>query len=354
MKNIVIIGGGFAGAYIAKKLEKNKDFNVILIDSKNYYEFTPGILRTLVSPKHAKKIQVLHTHYLKKAKVVVDCVKKMTEKEIITANKHKLKFDYLFICSGSSYNAPFKEKNIVNLTRTRHIRDYYHKLDVAKKIIIIGGGIVGTELAGEIIDFYKGKNEKEIIVIHKHDKLMERNHEKTIDYADKFLKKHNVNILYNETALNYENNLVKTDKNRKIKADLVFLCTGITPNSEFIPKKLLNSEKQVNINEYFQVLDNKSNKPLKNIFAAGDITSIKEEKLAQNAEKHAKLIVKNINLIENNKEPKSYSPEKRIIVISLGRFNGIFQYKNKFIITGLLPGLLKTLIEWKTMRRYKL
>ena len=42
MKKLIILGGGFAGAKIAKALENIYD--VILIDSKDYFEFTPGIL----------------------------------------------------------------------------------------------------------------------------------------------------------------------------------------------------------------------------------------------------------------------------------------------------------------------
>ena len=67
MKKLVIIGGGFAGSLIAKNCENY--FDTTLIDSKDFFEFTPGILRTIVQPSHAKKIQVLHKEYLKKTKV---------------------------------------------------------------------------------------------------------------------------------------------------------------------------------------------------------------------------------------------------------------------------------------------
>ena len=67
-KNLVIIGGGFAGSFVAKKLE-NK-FNTVLIDNKDYFEFTPSILRSIVIPRHLKKIQILHRHYLKKSKII--------------------------------------------------------------------------------------------------------------------------------------------------------------------------------------------------------------------------------------------------------------------------------------------
>ena len=55
-KKLVIIGGGFAGSLVARNLEK--EFNVTLIDTKPYFEFTPGILRTIVEPDHIKKVVI--------------------------------------------------------------------------------------------------------------------------------------------------------------------------------------------------------------------------------------------------------------------------------------------------------
>lgn len=40
MKRLVIIGGGFAGLELAKKINK-KQFQVVLIDKNNYYQFQP-------------------------------------------------------------------------------------------------------------------------------------------------------------------------------------------------------------------------------------------------------------------------------------------------------------------------
>lgn len=47
---MVIVGGGFAGACVAQALEP--DFRVTLIDNKDYFEFTPSVLRTIVEPNH--------------------------------------------------------------------------------------------------------------------------------------------------------------------------------------------------------------------------------------------------------------------------------------------------------------
>src|SRR3989338_6062962 len=68
MKTVIVLGGGFAGALAARKLEKY--FQVLLIDQKDYFEFTPAVLRTLVEPSHVDKIQVRHSDYLKRTQVI--------------------------------------------------------------------------------------------------------------------------------------------------------------------------------------------------------------------------------------------------------------------------------------------
>src|SRR3989344_6296972 len=135
MKKIVIIGGGFAGSNCAIKLEKN--FDVTVIDTKDYFEFTPGVLRTIVEPEHISKIQVMHDHYLKRAKLIVGHVTEISDKYVLI-KKRKIIFDYLIIASGSSYNSPFKEKNVIHSIRARNLRNYYEQVCKAKSILIIG------------------------------------------------------------------------------------------------------------------------------------------------------------------------------------------------------------------------
>ena len=105
MKKVVVIGGGFAGSLVAKKLENW--FKVVLIDSKYYFEYTPGILRVIIGPSNAGKLQVKHKDYLKKAKVIVGHVKEVSRKDVIIGRRN-ISFDYLVICSGSRYDLPIK------------------------------------------------------------------------------------------------------------------------------------------------------------------------------------------------------------------------------------------------------
>ena len=348
MKKVVVIGGGFAGALAARKLE-NENFSVTLIDTKDHFEFTPGILRAIVEPGHIKEIQVLHRHYLKKTKIILGEVIDVSDKNVlvkISGKKKHVRFDYLVISSGSGYDPPIKEKNLVISSRTDILKKSYEKILVAKNILIIGGGIVGTELAAEIATHYKNKN---VTIVHSEPYLMERQNEKTRKYAENFLKKRGVKIVFNENAKKIGGRNYVTDKGTKIRTDLAFLCTGIRPNFEFMKRNfpyILDEKNHVKVNSFLQIEGHG------NIFAAGDITAIHEEKLAQNAEKQGRIVARNIINLEKGRNLKEYELNPRVMAISLGKWDGILAYKN-MAVTGIIPGILKTLIEFRTMFRYK-
>lgn len=341
-KRVVIVGGGFAGTYVARKLQNS--FKVTLIDSKDYFEFTPSVLRTIVEPEHIGKIQALHRNYLKNTVVIRGNVIDINSNEVITPT-HTFPYDYLVISTGSNYNAPIKESGIVIAARAEELVSYAERLKNVKSVLIIGGGLVGVELAAEIIEKYPNKN---LTVVHSKNELIERNPKRARDYAYKFLKKRKVNIVLNEIVIGKEGSYYKTNTGRQIDADLAFFCTGIVPNYNYLKRNFSHvlDKKGIKVNKYLQV------EGFSNIFAAGDITNINEEKTAQNAEKHADVIAKNIVALEINHGLEEYKSKPRPMVISLGKLDGLFVCKN-FILKGLIPAFMKWFVEWKAMMDHK-
>ncbi|MEK6900422.1 MAG: hypothetical protein AABX05_04835, partial [Nanoarchaeota archaeon] len=59
----------------------------------------------------------------------------------------------------------------------------------------------------------------------------------------------------------------------------------------------------------------------------------------------------NLSNLEQGRPLEKYPSRPRIMVISLGKWKGILVYKN-FVWKGIIPGILKSLVEWKTMRKY--
>ncbi|HLC78090.1 MAG TPA: FAD-dependent oxidoreductase [Candidatus Nanoarchaeia archaeon] len=342
-KKIVIIGGGFAGAYLAKNLQDS--FKVTLVDKKEYFEFTPSILKVIVNPKSFNKIQICHKTYLDKGEFICGEVSEVGRDYIIVAHK-KLKFDYLVLASGSKYNAPIKDPLVLVPQRGKEIQEYHDKLEKAGDVVIVGGGLVGVELASEIKCVYK---DKKITLIQFDSSLIPRNCKKSRDYAQKHLEKCGVKLIFNEMVIKKDKNEWITDKGNKVKGDIVFFCTGIKSNSEFMSKNFkdkLDGSGHIKTNTFLQL------EGFGNIFVAGDVSDIKEEKTAQGAEDQAQLILKNIKKIEGGKDMREYQSSKKPFVISLGRNKGIFEYRN-FTLTGFIPSLMKKAIEWKTMWRYR-
>tara|TARA_Y100000034_G_scaffold137001_1_gene218235 strand:+ start:9065 stop:10108 length:1044 start_codon:yes stop_codon:yes gene_type:complete len=347
MKRVVIIGGGFAGSTVAMKLQS--DFNVTLIDDKDYFEYTPGVLRAIVEPAHANKLQAIHDGYLKKAKVLNCKVDSISANNVVCGDK-KIGYDYLVIASGSSYTLPIKEQGTVVATRAKHLAAAHTDLEAAKRILIIGGGLVGVELAAEIATHYNcRKKEKELILVQSPDTLIPRNKEKSQEYSKKFLEKKGVELMFGERVSEGKKGVYKTKSGKKIEADLCFVCTGIRTNSSFINgqlKKAVGERGHVNVNEHFQVVGQD------NIFAIGDVTGIREEKTAQNAELHAETCVNNIEALEKKEPMVPYKAQKRALVISLGKWNAIYEGKD-FVFTGILPALLKGGIERWILGKYR-
>ena len=115
-----------------------------------------------------------------------------------------------------------------------------------------------------------------------------------------------------------------------------------------IPKfnKNLDDKKYIKVNSNLQL------EKYSNIFSAGDVNNIIEEKTAQSAEKQAEIVIKNIKNLELKKGLINYVPKEKPMVISLGRYNGIFEYKG-IVLFGIIPAFLKWFIEKKTMIKYK-
>jgi len=118
---------------------------------------------------------------------------------------------------------------------------------------------------------------------------------------------------------------------------------GININTHYLKKNFpqsLEEKGAIKVNKFLQV------EGLKNIFALGDITNIKEEKMAMYAKYHGKFVAKNLILLEDGKALKEYSSPCPMMLVSLGPSNGILSMSNRYIPSpGFVLGKLKNTFE---------
>lgn len=200
-----------------------------------------------------------------------------------------------------------------------------------------------------------------------------------------FFEKRNVNVLLNERVVSKKDDRLfnasdvvestfVTDKGTEIEADLVFWCTGKTncflsiseQKTHFCWKNIqigiTGTAKEVIGNCEFAYAIDKSGfakvdpylrlEGCDNIFAAGDVTNIREEKLAQNAEYNSSLVATNIYRSEHKQSLIAYEPKSRPIVVSLGDYDGFFQWNfmnRDWTLRGFFSSLMKSFVEKKVM-----
>ncbi|MFX0137345.1 MAG: NAD(P)/FAD-dependent oxidoreductase [Candidatus Hodarchaeota archaeon] len=343
---VAIIGGGFCGVLIAKKLEKIKDIQTVLIDNKSYFEYQPSLHKVVFKPEYINKIRRDYTSFLKNTEIIIRSVKKVTSQQIITS-KEKINFDILIISTGIDYPIFLEnEENVHVLKNGAESLQISKKIRYAKHILIVGGGLIGTEFAGEIVTKLPNKS---VTIIHPHNKILERIPHDAAYYTQKFFEKNRVKFIFGEKVISHINGTYFTNNKREIYADLCIWCAGIKCNPYFMkefPDKCFSEINALKVNNYLQ-LDGFSN-----IFIGGDINNIKEEKTARKAELHAKIIVKNIKRMLTSQPLLPYKSGRSPMIISLGDWRGIILYK--YVFPGLfIPGILKWLIQWWFMRQLK-
>lgn len=346
-KRVVVVGGGFTGVAVAKDLESDPAFDVTLLDGKRYFEFTPSLLRTFVEPAHTGAIQIEYPNFLHKTKVLNQVAVEVNREYVVSQDKQQIPYDYLVLATGSSYAPVIGDSGVISgRDCPAGFNNNAVKIQKAQKILIIGGGVVGVELAGEIISKYPNK---QVTIATSSDRLIPRSPAKAIRYAEQFFRNRGVQLLFNERVERNSNSHFVTSRGVTIEADLAFMCIGILPNSQLLRTNTfmasLNEKGFVNVNPHLQV------EGCDNVFSAGDLVSVLEEKLAQSAEAAGHVIADNIILHSRGASLKTYTPTDWPMLISLGKLDCVLIWKS-FSITGFIPALLKEFVEWKELIRY--
>eukprot|EP01080_Neovahlkampfia_damariscottae_P007918 gene7918-12386_t len=323
-KKVVVLGGGIGGIMVAKSLEKL--FKVTLIDKKEFFEYTPGRINSILKPIYLENVKKEYKKFLNSTFVQGE-ISQVTEQHVIVknnGNEISLDFDYLVISTGCTYNELYKD---LKFDRVIDIKKNlgYSKMIESSEIAILGGGPAGIEIATLLAEAYPYKK---IYIISRNVllKKFEKANEILVDYFSKNFKnlkfiKLNVVDIHQQDETVY---LQGEHKDNIFKFDLVYLATGFTATTDFLKPYLgdyLNKFGHCKINQYFQLTkkrDGQLNSILKNIFAIGDVCAIKEDLLASNTIKHAKFAIENIKTLESECRFRTYTPRQSEMIIALG------------------------------------
>jgi len=234
----------------------------------------------------------------------------------------QIPFAYCVVATGKKWMAP----NDIPDTRIEAIRDmkaYRERIAAAKNIVVIGGGAVGVELAGEIASSFKGS--KKVTLIHAQKKLINSTYnEKFRDGLQKQLLALGVNMHLGdrvEGEYDFASGPVdlKTKEGHSITGvDLVIPATGGSVNTyplqALVPQSISSSG--VKVKPTFQLEGHD------NIYAIGDLADLPEQKQAMKTAGHAAIV--NTNIVNSIKGTPlvNYKAPREAILVNLGKSGG--------------------------------
>uniref|UniRef100_M8C8K3 FAD/NAD(P)-binding domain-containing protein n=1 Tax=Aegilops tauschii TaxID=37682 RepID=M8C8K3_AEGTA len=99
---VVIVGGGIAGALLAKTLQNHAD--VVLIDPKEYFEIPWANVRAKVEPTVVERTVIPHADYLTDAKVVTASAVGVDDSVVLTSIGRTVGYDFLHLRVGRLKN----------------------------------------------------------------------------------------------------------------------------------------------------------------------------------------------------------------------------------------------------------
>lgn len=312
-QKILIIGGGFAGARMTQDLAKAGFKSITMIDKKDYFEVTYATLRALAQPDLGKSARKPYADFIK-GEFRQGVVKDLAQNSATLEDGSQIDFDIAVVATGSSYSTlPIaKSQDAMTLSaREAEFADANQQLQAAQKVLIIGGGIVGVELAGEIADHHPDKS---VLLAHSSDRLVEELKPKASMLAEKQLKSLGVKILYN-THLSPEDSTYQ-------KADIVYMCVGLNPNTSLMKanfSSVLDEQGRIKVDGQFRA------EGTDNIFALGDCANVAEGKLGYLADLQAGALAKNIIALSNGKSAKNYKLNPMMSLVPVGRKQGFVQ-----------------------------
>jgi NADH:ubiquinone reductase (H+-translocating) len=379
---ILILGGGFGGVFTARHLEKlckrRTDIEITIVSRDNYLLMTPLLFEVASGTLDMRHCSVPIRAFLRKARFGEATVKSIDLDRCVVkvANPDEIRevaYDHLVLALGAMTNHnmipgsehAFTFKALADaLVLRNHMIERFERADaegdpVRKRkmltFVIIGGGLVGVELFGELTAFadeiaslYRNVNRTEVrfILLQGGDRLMPEINAKLAEYGTQVLAKRVGADIRTHARVNaIEPGKVHLN-GETIEAETIVLAAGILP-SPVVAKLAVEKDKHGHI----VVEATMRCKSHPELWALGDCAMVPGPdgkpypNLAQHALREAKVLARNLVAVIDGRVPQPFIYETLGLMGSLGHSRAFGQ---------LLKLRVHGVVAWAVRRTYYL
>ncbi|NAW50516.1 FAD-dependent oxidoreductase [Elizabethkingia argentiflava] len=296
-EKILIIGGGFAGLRLARKLNQHPNKLITLIDRVNHHMFQPLFYQVASGRIEPSNISFPFRKIFQKSKNIqfrmANIVKIVPEENKVVSRNAEFHYDKLIIATGCKTNfygndeleeqaygmkntqEAISIRNQVLTTFERLIIERQNPREGDWNLVIVGGGPTGVELAGAFAemkryvlprDYPKMNFESlNIILINATDHVLASMSEESQKRSELYLEQLGVTLLNNARVDAYDGKTIHLSSGHSLSCNNVIWAAGVTGNIiDGIASEHISKNRYI-VDEYNRV------KGYQNIFAIGDI-----------------------------------------------------------------------------------
>ncbi len=361
-KRVVIVGGGFGGLKVARKLNIDR-FQVVLLDKNNHHIFQPLLYQVATSGIEPSAISFPYRKIFKKQKNIhiriCEAIRVIPEEKALETSIGIVNYDYLIIATGchtnyfgkqeySQYTMALKSTSEALYNRNR-ILDSLEKAQntndprLKQQLItyaIVGGGATGIELAGALAEMRKfvlpdeypdlEVDKMRIILIDMAPRLLTAFSKKSSDKVEEYLSKMGVEIMTNTGVIDCTNEKLKLDNGIILETFNVFWVAGVQANSiEGLNSESYGAGNRLKVDKYNRIVN------YNNIFAIGDTAIMTTEEypkghpqVVQPAIQQAKNLIINLNRLDKDLSLIPFVYNNKGSMATIGRNQAVVELKN--------------------------
>lgn len=302
-KKIVILGAGFAGLQLARRL-KGTNSEVTLIDQYNFHQFQPLFYQVATARIEPSSISFPLRKVFQGSKNIFVRVAEVQEvktdkKEVITSNG-VYDYDHLVIATGCTsnffgnkniekYAYPMKSTTEAIALRNRILLNYEEALNASPddmeaimNIVIVGGGPTGVELAGALAEMKKNVlprdypdmdfSKLKICLVEGSPNTLANMSDASKQKSQEYLERMGVELKVNTFVKDYDGKVALLSTGDTIKTQNLIWAAGVIGNvPNGIDKEFLVRGNRIKVDQYNKV------EGLDSVYALGDIAYMENE-----------------------------------------------------------------------------
>jgi NADH dehydrogenase len=353
---VVVAGGGIGGVAAARELDRlarhRRDVEVTLVNRDNFFLLSPLLFEACSGVLELRHCAQPIRPCLRRARFVegnvqtIDVEHRVVRVEGAEGAMHELPYDHIVVALGASTNmrlipgsenartfktvadALLLRNHVIELLERASVEDDPDERRALLAFVVIGGGLVGVELLGELTAFIQQelryyplvrRDEVEFHLFEAGGRLLVESTECIANYAGDILRGRGATIHTSTPVTAIEPDAVQWKEGR-VASRTIVLAAGIVPNAISAATTIDRDRRGRIVAD--AMLRSTSHE---NVWAIGDCAAVPSPQgglypaLAQHAVRQGRLVARNVIKAIDRREPRPFTYEPLGTMAAFGR-----------------------------------